>query len=111
MPLYIRDLGTLDLKPSLKLPLLTRKTPSRNGTSHLSALAFLLHHRHNLAQLHDTFHILWRFHVVQCMVHCSPSPYILVRNPALSIPSNPSRRKLTFQNLSKASCRKPKAKS
>jgi len=78
MPLYIRDLGTLNLKPSIKSPILTRKTPSRNGTSHLGTLAFLLHYRHNLAQLHEEFYKLRCFHVVQRLVHRSPSPYILV---------------------------------
>lgn len=42
-------------------------------------MALLLHHRHHLAQVRQSLHIIRSLHVVFRLVHHRPGPHILVR--------------------------------
>ena len=70
--------------PLICLAFLTEAlTIPRHGSSHLSLVALLLHHRHHMAQLRKGFHLIRSFHVVLRLVHHRPGPNLLVRSLAL----------------------------
>ena len=77
MPLYIRDLGTLSLL-SHSSDHTDTEILHRDGTRHLGPMALLLHYRHHLAQLRQSFHTVRSLHVVLRLVHYSPGPHLLV---------------------------------